>query len=145
MYKKINLKWFVFFLLYTCDFFAQTTDQRAEYIQNGTFNSFMSADGSYFKANSSSDNNPYGYGYWVTAHTLETLADAYQRTRNSVYKDRMKNIIDGVFSILSAAVILFTKSIDVYTLMVTLLLAVFIAIQLIIYRKDTNDKKIPII
>ena len=57
----------------------------------------------------------------------------------------MKNIIDGVFSILSAAVILFTKSIDVYTLMVTLLLAVFIAIQLIIYRKDSNDKKIPII
>ncbi|TRX21665.1 RICIN domain-containing protein [Flavobacterium franklandianum] len=96
IYIKINLKWFVFFLLYTCDLFAQTTDQRAEYIQNGTFNSFISADGSYFKGNSSSDNNPYGYGYWVTAHTLETLADAYQRTRNSVYKDRMKNIIGGI-------------------------------------------------
>lgn len=76
--------------------FSQTLDQRAENVQNGTNNIFMSADGSYYKGNSASDNNPYGYGYWVTAHTLETLADAYQRTRNPVYKTRMKNIIAGI-------------------------------------------------
>ncbi|MDF2455176.1 MAG: type sorting protein [Cytophagaceae bacterium] len=76
--------------------FAQSVDQRAENLQNGTQNIFMSADGSYYKWNSASDNNPYGYGYWITAHTLETLADAFQRTRNPVYKTRMKNILAGI-------------------------------------------------
>ncbi len=83
-------------LLLNSTVFAQTNDQRADNIENGTFNIFMSADQSYYKGNSASDNNPYGYGYWVTAHSLETLADVYQRTRNSVYKDRMKSIIAGI-------------------------------------------------
>ncbi len=82
--------------LLTSPVFAQSVDQRAENLQNGTQNIFMSADGSYYKGNSASDNNPYGYGYWVTAHTLETLADAFQRTRNPVYKTRMKNILAGI-------------------------------------------------
>ena len=76
--------------------YAQNIDQRAENIQNGLNTIFMSADKSYYKGNSASDNNPYGYGYWVTAHALETLADAYQRTRNNVYKDRMKSILAGI-------------------------------------------------
>ena len=87
----------VFFLLLTSTgLFAQSVDQRAEDVQNATFNIYMSADQSYFKANSASDNNPYGYGYWVAAHGLETLADAYQRTRNVVYYNRMKSIIAGI-------------------------------------------------
>ncbi|MBC7485369.1 MAG: RICIN domain-containing protein [Cytophagaceae bacterium] len=82
--------------LLNSNLFAQSIDQRAENIQNGTNNIFMSADKSYYKGNSASDNDPYGYGYWVTAHTLETLADAYQRTRNTVYRDRMKSILAGI-------------------------------------------------
>jgi predicted alpha-1,6-mannanase (GH76 family) len=84
------------FLLCVSNLFAQTADQRAESLQNGTNTIFMSADKSYYKHNSASDNDPYGYGYWIQAHTLETLADAYQRTRNTVYKDRMKSIIAGI-------------------------------------------------
>jgi len=87
---------FLFLLLITTNLFAQTNDQRAENMQNGLLNNFMSADHSYYKNNSSTDNNPYGYGYWVAAHALENLADAYQRTRNTVYRDRMKSIIAGI-------------------------------------------------
>jgi predicted alpha-1,6-mannanase (GH76 family) len=84
------------FLLCVSRLFAQAADQRAENIQNATNTIFMSADQSYYKHNSASDNNPYGYGYWTQAHTLETLADAYQRTRNIVYLNRMKSIIAGI-------------------------------------------------
>ncbi|HYG38933.1 MAG TPA: glycoside hydrolase family 76 protein [Cytophagales bacterium] len=75
---------------------AQVADQRAENMQIGLQNIFMSADQSYYKFNSASDNNPYVYGYWVIAHGLETLADAYQRTRNVVYYNRMKSILAGI-------------------------------------------------
>src|SRR5688572_7952170 len=88
--KQLAFSFLLFLLFIQVSSFAQTVDQRADNIQNGTFNVFMSADRSYYKHNSASDNDPYGYGYWVTAHTLETLADAYQRTRNTVYRDRMK-------------------------------------------------------
>ena len=86
----------VLLALLSTNLFSQSLDQRAENVQNGLNNIFMSADNSYYKGNSVSDNNPYGYGYWVTAHSLETLADAYQRTRNTVYRDRMKSIIAGI-------------------------------------------------
>lgn len=94
--KIRNIIIVMLFLITTANTFAQTADQRAENLQNGTNTIYMSADKSYYKHNSASDNDPYGYGYWIQAHTLETLADAYQRTRNSVYKDRMKSIIAGI-------------------------------------------------
>ncbi len=101
--KKIftvsNVKWIALFTVCMCSMYqtsAQTADQRAENVQNGTFTIYMSADQSYYKFNNVSDNNPYVYGYWWIAHTLETLADAYQRTRNTVYRDRMKSIIAGI-------------------------------------------------
>ena len=96
IFRSGKIKWTLIFSLCVFNLLAQTTDQRAENIQNGTFNIFMSADRSYYKFNSASDNNPYVYGYWWMAHSLETLADAYQRTRNVVYKDRMKSIIAGI-------------------------------------------------
>jgi predicted alpha-1,6-mannanase (GH76 family) len=96
IFRSVKIKWTIIFSLCVCNLSAQTADQRAENIQNGTFNIFMSADKSYYKFNSASDNNPYVYGYWWMAHSLETLADAYQRTRNVVYRDRMKSIIAGI-------------------------------------------------
>ncbi|MDB5271826.1 MAG: glycoside hydrolase family 76 [Chitinophagaceae bacterium] len=98
VYRSAKVFTVLLLLLLNSNLFAQTIDQRAEDIQNGTFNLFMSADQSYYKGNNDPNNtsSPYGYGYWVTAHALETLADAYQRTRNSVYRDRMKSIIAGV-------------------------------------------------
>lgn len=75
---------------------AQVADERAENMQVGLQNNFMSGDQSYYKFNSASDNDPYVYGYWVTAHALEGLADAYQRTRNVTYYNRMKSIIAGI-------------------------------------------------
>jgi predicted alpha-1,6-mannanase (GH76 family) len=96
--RLVSLKNLMVFMLVlcSCGVFAQANDPRAENMQNGLFNTFMSADRSYFKHNSASDNDPYGYGYWVTAHGLETMADAYQRTRNTVYRDRMKSILAGI-------------------------------------------------
>jgi predicted alpha-1,6-mannanase (GH76 family) len=85
------------FLLLSSTFDASAqTNERAENMQIGLQNIFMSADQSYYKFNSASDNDPYVYGYWVTAHALETLADAYQRTRNVVYYNRMKSILAGI-------------------------------------------------
>gem|GEM_PF-1339608 len=96
--RLVSVKNLTAFILVISSFgvFAQANDSRAENMQNGLFNNFMSADQSYFKHNSASDNDPYGYGYWVTAHGLETMADAYQRTRNAVYRDRMKSILAGI-------------------------------------------------
>ena len=91
-----NIIRMMFFLILGAKLSAQTADQRADKIQDATNTIFMSSDKSYYKLNSASDNDPYGYGYWIQAHTLETLADAYQRTRNTVYKDRMKSIIAGI-------------------------------------------------
>jgi len=82
-------------LVAVCNTAAQV-DQRAENIQTGLQNAFMSADQSYYKFNSASDNDPYVYGYWVAAHALEGLADAYQRTRNVTYYNRMKSILAGI-------------------------------------------------
>ncbi|REG94779.1 glycoside hydrolase family 76 protein [Flavobacterium aquicola] len=87
---------FLVLVLCVSNLFSQTADQRAENVQDAANAIFMSSDKSYYKHNSASDNDPYGYGYWTQAHTLETLADAYQRTRSAVYKDRMKNIIAGI-------------------------------------------------
>jgi predicted alpha-1,6-mannanase (GH76 family) len=87
---------FLFMVLISTGALAQVADERAENIQQGLFSNFMSADQSYYKFNNVSDNDPYVYGYWVTAHALETLADAYQRTRNVVYYNRMKSIIAGI-------------------------------------------------
>lgn len=84
------------FLILGAGFFAHAQDDRAENMQQALQNIFMSADQSYYKFNSTSDNDPYVYGYWVTAHALETLADAYQRTRNVVYYNRMKSILAGI-------------------------------------------------
>ena len=94
--NKMRYLSYLFFLLFLTNLFGQTADQRAENLQDGTNTIFMSSDGTYYKHKSSSDNDPYGYGYWIQAHTLETLADAYQRTRNPVYVDRMKRIIKGL-------------------------------------------------
>jgi predicted alpha-1,6-mannanase (GH76 family) len=96
---RINLSvCFVLLLCFGAGSFAQAqvADERAENVQNGLKNIFMSADQSYYKFNSTADNDPYVYGYWVTAHALETLADAYQRTRNVVYYNRMKSILAGI-------------------------------------------------
>lgn len=93
---KIRSVCIILLMLCVSNLFAQTADQRADKVQDATNAIFMSSDKSYYKHNSTSDNDPYGYGYWTQAHTLETLADAYQRTRNTVFKDRMKSIIAGI-------------------------------------------------
>lgn len=94
--KISKIRMVLFFLLFVGNLFAQTADQRADQLQDGTNAIFMSLDQSYYKHSSTADNDPYGYGYWTQAHTLETLADAYQRMRNTVYKDRMKSILAGI-------------------------------------------------
>jgi predicted alpha-1,6-mannanase (GH76 family) len=35
------------------------------------------------------------YNYWPQAHTLDVFTDAYLRTKNDVYKQRMKSLLNG--------------------------------------------------
>lgn len=72
---------------------AQLANQRAENVQNAAL-AYMTADGTYYKDDNG--NPAEGYGYWPFAHGIENLAAAYQRTRNTVYRDRMKSILKGI-------------------------------------------------
>lgn len=38
------------------------------------------------------------YGYWVQANGLESLTDAYLRTRSATYKQRMKDMLNGIYA-----------------------------------------------
>jgi predicted alpha-1,6-mannanase (GH76 family) len=53
---------------------------------------FLSANGNYFIQNNGGNTN---YNYWPQAHTMDALTDAYLRTKNEVYKQRMKSLLNG--------------------------------------------------
>ena len=73
--------------------FAQTDDQKAEHVENGSLY-YMTSDQTYYR---DEEGNPAeGYGYWPIAHGLQNFAAAYQRTRNTVYRDGMKSVLKGI-------------------------------------------------
>ncbi|MDB5286790.1 MAG: hypothetical protein JWR05_1739 [Mucilaginibacter sp.] len=68
--------------------FAATADS----LQDKTYTTFISANGNYFVQNN--DGNT-AYNYWPQAHTLDVFTDAYLRTKNEIYKQRMKSLLNG--------------------------------------------------
>ncbi|RYU92141.1 glycosyl hydrolase family 76 [Mucilaginibacter terrigena] len=68
--------------------FAATADS----LQEKTYTTFLSANGNYFVQNNAGNTN---YNYWPQAHTLDVFTDAYLRTKNDIYKQRMKSLLDG--------------------------------------------------
>ncbi|MBB5394698.1 glycoside hydrolase family 76 protein [Mucilaginibacter sp. AK015] len=68
--------------------FAATADS----LQEKTYTTFLSANGNYFVQNNAGNTN---YNYWPQAHTLDVFTDAYLRTKNDIYKQRMKSLLNG--------------------------------------------------
>ncbi|WP_460680891.1 glycoside hydrolase family 76 protein [Mucilaginibacter koreensis] len=64
----------------------------ADSLQTATYNTFISANGSYFVQNNAGNTN---YNYWPQAHTLDVFTDAFLRTKNEIYRQRMKSLLNG--------------------------------------------------
>jgi predicted alpha-1,6-mannanase (GH76 family) len=65
----------------------------ADSLQNATYVTFISADRNYFIQNNSGNN---AFNYWPQAHMLDVLDDAFLRTKNSLYTQRMKTLLNGI-------------------------------------------------
>ncbi|WP_339864361.1 glycoside hydrolase family 76 protein [uncultured Algoriphagus sp.] len=65
----------------------------ADSMQNSTYSLYVAADGSF-------NFNPGGSfgGYWPNAHALHVYVDAYTRTGNGAYLDRMKKLLRAIKS-----------------------------------------------
>ncbi len=64
----------------------------ADTLQEKTYNAYISSNGNYFKQDNAGNTN---YNYWPQAHTLDIFTDAFLRTKNEVYKQRMKSLLNG--------------------------------------------------
>lgn len=69
-----------------------TWAETADSLQTATYNNYLSANGNYFKQDNAGNTN---YNYWPQAHTLDVFTDAFLRTKNDVYKQRMKSLLTG--------------------------------------------------
>lgn len=68
--------------------YAETADS----LQTATYNNYISANGNYFKQDNGGNTT---YNYWPQAHTLDVFTDAFLRTKNEIYKQRMKSLLNG--------------------------------------------------
>ncbi|MDB5012229.1 MAG: hypothetical protein JWQ25_431 [Daejeonella sp.] len=64
----------------------------ADSLQTITYQTFLSADGTYKQDNVGNNN----FNYWWNAHMLDVLADGYSRTKDDVYKTRMKALLTAL-------------------------------------------------
>lgn len=74
---------------------AQNFTATANALQTNTHNRFISSNGNYYKEDNGSATR---FHYWWNAHALDTLADAYARTRDPVYSTRMLTLVRGIRS-----------------------------------------------
>ncbi len=65
----------------------------ADSMQSSTYSLYIAADGSF----NFSPGGAFG-GYWPNAHALHVYVDAYTRTGNGIYLDRMKKLLNGIKS-----------------------------------------------
>jgi predicted alpha-1,6-mannanase (GH76 family) len=64
----------------------------ADSLQEKTYNTYISPNGNYFVQDNGGNSN---YNYWPQAHVLDAFTDAFLRTKNEVYKQRMKSLLVG--------------------------------------------------
>jgi predicted alpha-1,6-mannanase (GH76 family) len=64
----------------------------ADTLQEKTYSTYLSSNGNYFVQDNAGNTN---YNYWPQAHTLDIFTDAFLRTKNEVYKQRMKSLLTG--------------------------------------------------
>jgi predicted alpha-1,6-mannanase (GH76 family) len=65
----------------------------ADSLQGKTYSTFLSSDNRYFIQNNTGNTS---FNYWWNAHGLDVLVDAYVRTKNEVYVQRMKALLVGI-------------------------------------------------
>lgn len=65
----------------------------ADSLQRKTYDTYLSANGNYFVENNQGNST---FHYWPNAHVLDVLNDAYLRTKDEVYVQRMKSLINGI-------------------------------------------------
>ena len=65
----------------------------ADSLQAATYSTFKSLNGNYFIQNNAGNTN---FNYWPNAHMLDVLTDGYQRTKSTVYTQRMKALLNGI-------------------------------------------------
>ena len=65
----------------------------ADSMQSKTYSTYLSANGNYYVQNNTGNT---GFNYWPQAHMLDVLIDAYLRTKNVVYTQRMKALLTGL-------------------------------------------------
>ncbi|MFC6997101.1 glycoside hydrolase family 76 protein [Rufibacter roseus] len=65
----------------------------ADSLQDKTNSTFLSADGKYFVQNNTGNAS---FNYWWNAHVLDIMVDAYIRTNDPVYVQRMKFLLNGI-------------------------------------------------
>ncbi|PST82890.1 glycosyl hydrolase family 76 [Pedobacter yulinensis] len=62
--------------------------------QNALMNEFYNTGANYFNQN---NNGHTGFNYWWNAHALDVLVDAYVRTKDVKYKERMTALLQGCY------------------------------------------------
>jgi predicted alpha-1,6-mannanase (GH76 family) len=65
----------------------------ADSLQNSTYSYFLSSNGKYFIQNNGGNTN---FNYWWNAHMVDVMLDAFLRTNDTKYKDRIKALINGI-------------------------------------------------
>lgn len=65
----------------------------ADSMQSKTYSTYLSANGNYYVQNNTGNTN---FNYWPQAHMLDVLIDAYLRTKNIIYTQRMKSLLTGL-------------------------------------------------
>jgi predicted alpha-1,6-mannanase (GH76 family) len=65
----------------------------ADSLQDRINSSYLTANGKYYKENNTDKNT---FHYWPNAHVLDVLVDAYIRTKNDIYKQRMLSLLNGI-------------------------------------------------
>ncbi len=65
----------------------------ADTLQASTYNTFISADRTYFVQNNAGNTT---FNYWPQAHVLDVLLDGYLRTKDAQYTLRMKALLNGI-------------------------------------------------
>ncbi|WP_255987279.1 RICIN domain-containing protein [Chitinolyticbacter albus] len=70
----------------------------ADALQASTSSQFANTNPVFYKQNNGSASNSGNFNYWWNAHALDTLVDAYQRTRDPAYPPRLKALLQGIRS-----------------------------------------------
>ncbi|RVU03030.1 glycosyl hydrolase family 76 [Mucilaginibacter limnophilus] len=65
----------------------------ADSLQDKLYSTFLSSNAKYFVQNNEGNST---FHYWPNAHALDVLTDAYLRTDDAVYAQRMKALLNGI-------------------------------------------------